>query len=262
MSAFSIGGARMRYLFTFRAAGTALAIAIACSGCASQHRPRDNGPGGFGRDSSMRMEGRVSSLNGSTLGIAGASGKAKIAITGSTHIFKLEDASLADVSTGKWLEARGERGASSSSFEVTSVRISDEPLPTAQAGESKGRRPEGAGGSGPSGGPQGGPQGGPPGARQGGAEGQRPPENGPNSGDSNRIQACIGKVESIDGHTITLSILGVDGKSKATILVDDDTTFVKLAKATTDALVSGAHVTVTGERNGDGELEARRIEIE
>jgi Domain of unknown function (DUF5666) len=242
----------MHHRFIFRAAGAAAAIVIACTGCASQNRPQDGGRvsrRSAVKSSSLRVEGMLTRIQGSTLIIAGIAGKTNVEITEDTRIVKSEVATLADVSAGEWLEARGERGEESSSFKAASVRISSGPSSATESGEPKAPKPEGEGGSNPSGGPM------------GGSEGQKPHKSGSNSGARALMTGIAGKVESVDGKTVILSVQRFNGESTVTLNIDDDTTFAKLTKAATGDLASRAHVIAVGERNADGGLDARRIEL-
>jgi len=241
----------MHYRFIFRTAGAAAAIVIACVGCASQNRPQDGGRGSRRpvKSTSLSVEGMLTSIKGSTLIIAGIAGKTEVEITEDTRIVKSQAATLADVYAGEWLEARAERGESSSSFKAVSIRISSGTSPMMEAGEPNAPKPEGKGGPDPSGGPM------------GGSEGRKPHKNGPNSGARALMTGIAGKVESVDGNTVILSIQGFNGESKATLAIDDGTAFVKLTKAATKDLAWRAHVIAIGERNADGGLDARRIEL-
>jgi hypothetical protein len=193
--------------------------------------------------STTRVEGLVAALDGSTLVVAGTSGKTKVAIAETTSIIKLETASLDDISAGKWMEAEGERAQSLSPMKATSVRIADDPiLLVAEQARGPGAPPDGSMGDG-------GPGGGPP------AGGSKPES-------SDRTAPCLGKVKSVDGRMVVLSMMGPQSKSDVSVLVEDAATISKLSKATLEELSPEARVIVVAEKGRSGNLEARSIEIE
>jgi hypothetical protein len=240
---------------SFAAIGIASAIALACAGCASQERPRDEGRGRGepGKSAMSRVEGMVAGLEGSTLYIAGISGKTKVSIVASTRIALRESATLGDIAEGKWLEAEGEK-TRSSSINASSILVSDEPI---MAMGPTGEGPRDGNRDGAPGGQQGDDRGGPTGGPGGGQ-----PRGGPDSSSPDSAPACVGKVTNVDGRKITIATQGPGERTDLVVLVGDDTAIAKLRKATAEELKPKVRVTIVAEKNRAGELEARSVEID
>jgi hypothetical protein len=237
-------------------------LAAAIGSCASQREGPRGGPGSMGPQGSggpTRIEGLVAEFSGNTLSIAGASGKTKVTIDEATSIMRAKAASLSDIAVGKWLEVKGAPSGSSSSIRAAELRVSDERLaraPEGGMGPGSSGGPGGGQGGGQGGGPGGGDQLSPPGGGQGGGPGG--PQGGPSPTQSPEYS---GKVESVDGNTVVISISGFGKTKQVSIVVDRDTQILKLSKATIDALAQGAQVMVLGNARDGNAVVAARIEV-
>ena len=67
-----------------------------------------------------------------------------------------------------------------------------------------------------------------------------------------------GTVEEIEGNVLTLDAL--DG-TKVRVVVSDQTTIQKMAQGTTSDISAGSTITVTGQKNTDGSIQATSIFI-
>ena len=94
-----------------------------------------------------------------------------------------------------------------------------------------------------------------PASMKGTGEGNRPWDAQPNSQMTNATVSNA--VNSVDGHTITLTY---QGKEK-TIAIADGTPIVTLAPATKDDLKPGAGVVITGEKAADGSISASQVAV-
>jgi hypothetical protein len=211
-------------------------LAVAFTGCVSQRPPR-------GDARPTQIEGKVQSLKGSLLVVAGDDGTTNVTIGKATSIIKAEVGELSNIAEGKWLEVQGKKAKDSSSIQADLIRISDRQPSDKQA---KSAGPGGQGG--PGGGPDGGAAGGP-----GGGPGDAPP--------SEEAPGYRGIVKSIDGNTIVIAMSRGGRTTQVTLIVDSYTTIMKLTKATADALSPGAQVTVSGDEGQGSKVLARSIEI-
>ena len=67
-----------------------------------------------------------------------------------------------------------------------------------------------------------------------------------------------GTVEEIEGNVLTLDAL--DG-TKVRVVISDNTTIQKMAQGTTSDISAGSTITVTGQKNTDGSIQATSIFI-
>jgi len=67
-----------------------------------------------------------------------------------------------------------------------------------------------------------------------------------------------GTVEKVEGNVLTLDAL--DG-TKVRVVISDDTTIEKMAQVTTSDISTGTTITVTGQKNTDGSIQATSIFI-
>jgi len=214
-----------------------IVMALTFSGCASQQRPHGDeiglkGPGGT--DARAQVEGTVSSLGESAIMVEGLVGKTDVAIEASTEIVAVESASLADITVGSWLEARGVQSGDAGTVKATSIRLRSGPATDDQAGVQS-----------------------------------LPPQNKrwtgmrrrPSSRITNRPVAFSGRVESVQDDTIKLATRGFDPMSDYSLKVGAATMILKLSRASMAAITLGSQVTVFGTLGSGDKVLARSIEV-
>jgi hypothetical protein len=235
--------ARLRWLELFVAA----ALAASSASCASQRPPSED-------DRPTQIEGKVQSVKGSSLVVVGDDGATNVTIGKATSLIKAEAGTPADIAKGKWLEVQGKKAKDSSSILADLIRVSD-----GQPSDGWKKHAGLGGQQGPGGGPGGAPMGnmgGSPGGL-GGSPGGKPRDEPP----SEEVPGYRGTVESVDGTTIVIGISRGDRTTQVTLIVDSFTTITRITKASTDALLPGTRVKVSGDERKRNEILARSIEI-
>jgi hypothetical protein len=190
------------------------------------------------------INGMVSSIDDTSLVVAGISGKTKVQLGELTRYFIASRVSASDLAIGAFVEIRPVN-ASALTITADTVKILSSMNDHAGPAESFGG-PSGPGGPGGPGGPSG--SGGP---------------GGPGGRDTKVAQSLyVGKIATIKGDKIHLTLQLMGGMSKEiTILIDKKTDVIKLSEAEKSSLKEKATVFVEA-RMGEGKvLEAETVEI-